>query len=171
MKQLVICLCLLIPISVIADEFPKRKPGLWEIQTLVEGQTEGTTTRQCIDKESDAKLVRMQKEMDAKKRRTCTKNEFRKEDKRFVHESDCTMDGVRVISKTVFSGDFNSKYSAEITTKFGDADKGLTGQNAVMNARWLGPCEPDQKPGDVIISDSLKMNIITLEVSGEKAKK
>jgi len=113
----------------------------------------------------------MEKEMGAKKGPTCSQNEFRKEGKGFVHESDCTMDGVRIISKTVFSGDFSSQYTAEMTTKFGDANKGMIEQNAVMNARWVGPCEAGQKPGDVIMSDGLKMNIISLEVSGKKAMK
>jgi hypothetical protein len=108
--------------------------------------------------------------MCANKGQTFTQNEFRKEGKRFVHESDCTMDGMRIISKTVFSGDFSSKYYAETTTKFEDANKGMTEQNAVMNARWVGPCEADQKPGDVIVSDGLKINIISLEASGKKAK-
>ncbi len=171
MKRFVICLCLLIPISVIAEEFPKRKPGLWEIQTLIEGETEGKTMKQCIDTTSDAKLAKMEKEMAAKKGRTCTKNAFRKEGKRFVRESDCTSDGMRIISKTTFSGDFSSQYTAETTTKFGDAIKGMAEQNAMMTARWVGPCEADQKPGDVIMSDGLKMNIISLEVSGEKIKK
>jgi hypothetical protein len=170
MKGFVICLCLLIPISVIADEFPKRKPGLWEIQTLIEGQAEGTTMKQCIDAASDAKLAQMEKEMGAKKGRNCTKNELRKEGKSFVHESDCTMDGVRIISKTVYSGDFSSKYSAETTTRFGDAIKGMEEQNAVMTARWIGSCELDQKTDDFIRPGGLKMDIISSALYGEKIK-
>ena len=31
-----------------------------------------------------------------------------------------------------------------------------------MNAKWLGPCAADQKPGDMIMPNGMKLNIQNL---------
>ena len=32
-----------------------------------------------------------------------------------------------------------------------------------LDAKWLGACKPDQKPGDIVMPGGLKMNIIDME--------
>jgi hypothetical protein len=32
-----------------------------------------------------------------------------------------------------------------------------------MEAKWLGPCAADQKPGDIIMSNGVKINIPEME--------
>jgi len=39
-----------------------------------------------------------------------------------------------------------------------------------VEAKWLGPCKPDQKPGDMVMG-GMKMNIKDLEALRGMAKK
>jgi hypothetical protein len=32
-----------------------------------------------------------------------------------------------------------------------------------MDAKWLGPCAADQKPGDIIMSNGMKINVPEME--------
>ena len=166
MRKTALCLWLLIPASAGADDFPQRKSGLWEIQTAITGQAAGNTMKQCIDAASDAKMMRMGKDMGKKMGANCAKNEFRKAESGFIAESDCTIDGRRMGSKTVFSGDFTSQYTGETTITYEPAVLGTSEQKMTISARWLGPCEAGQEPGDVILPGGMKMNIYSMEKIG-----
>ncbi len=37
------------------------------------------------------------------------------------------------------------------------------GHPATMNAKWLSPCAADQKPGDMIMTNGLKINLLDLQ--------
>jgi len=37
------------------------------------------------------------------------------------------------------------------------------GHSATMSAKWLGPCAADQKPGDMIMGNGLKINLLDLQ--------
>jgi hypothetical protein len=40
------------------------------------------------------------------------------------------------------------------------------GATVTYSAQWLGPCAADQKPGDMIIANGTKMNIIEMQRRG-----
>jgi hypothetical protein len=35
-----------------------------------------------------------------------------------------------------------------------------------MSAKWLGPCAADQRPGDMIMPNGMKINILDLQKRG-----
>jgi hypothetical protein len=40
-----------------------------------------------------------------------------------------------------------------------------TSENLMLiDARWTGPCQPDQQPGDMIMPNGMKINIKQLQV-------
>ena len=169
MKRIVVLLLgLLMSVSTVAEEFPKRKSGLWEIQTSMMGQAPGQTMKQCVDAASDAKMMQMGQDTNAKMGASCAKNDFRKEGGNFISESDCTIGGMRIVSRTVFSGDFNSEYSGETTASFDPALVGMTEQKMTITARWVGACEADQKPGDIIMPGGVKINIDSIGTFGNQ---
>ena len=73
---------------------------------------------------------------------------------------------MRMVSKTVFSGDFTSQYTGETTITYEPAVLGTSEQKMTISARWLGPCEAGQEPGDVILPGGMKMNIYSMEKIG-----
>jgi hypothetical protein len=144
-----------------ALDLPARKPGLWEIKMTMEGRNVPVPTAQhCIDAETD-KLMNsiggsMQKDM-------CSKQDVQKVGSTIVVDSVCKIGQGTTTSHSVVSGDFNSAYTVKVTSKRegGPAVPGMPadGTSAMtIDAKWLGACGADQKPGDMIIAGR-KMNI------------
>ena len=42
--------------------------------------------------------------------------------------------------------------------------------SAMIEARWLGPCAADQKPGDMILGNGMKININDAKTAARKPK-
>jgi len=71
------------------------------------------------------------------------------------------MGPITMRTHSVTTGDFNSAYTTKTTTKQegGPAMPGMGGNNATtIEARWTGPCEPGQRPGDIIMANGMKVN-------------
>jgi hypothetical protein len=39
-----------------------------------------------------------------------------------------------------------------------------------MAAKWLGPCTGDQKPGDMIMGNGMKFNVLDMQKQGGQPK-
>ena len=78
----------------------------------------------------------------------------------YVSDSVCGMAGVTVTSHAEITGDFNSAYTVKSTSHteggVGGAPRDST---TTIEAKWLGACKPDQKPGDIMMPGGMKMNI------------
>ncbi len=148
-----------------AQEFPKRKPGLWEV--TVASDNGQHVTRQCIDEATDAKLQNMGTQMG----QMCTKQEARREGDAWVSEAECDMAGSRIHSKTVFRGDFTSNYQGDVSATYDPPLMGKREGKTKISAKWIGPCAGDHKPGDIILPDGQKMNLNSLgKVPGKQAR-
>ena len=141
------------------NTYPKRKPGLWEIQTSGAEALPPQTMKQCIDAETDMKLMKMGTDMSAKMGGACAKNTFTKQGSQYIGEAECTMMGTKMTTKSVMSGDFESAYTGESTASFDPPMKGMKETKTKISARWVGACEAGQKPGDMFLSNGMKMNI------------
>ena len=115
------------------------------------------SSQHCIDAETD-KLMNsiggnMQKE-------ACTKQDVQKVGNTIVVDSVCKIGEATTTSHAVVSGDFNSAYTVKVVSKQeGPAIPGMPPERTMtIDAKWLGPCGADQKPGDMIIAGR-KMNI------------
>jgi uncharacterized protein DUF3617 len=140
-----------------ADELPLRKPGLWEMKVIKVGSQLPTVTMQhCTDATTDKDMA---DSVSPLIKRVCTKQDVVKTAAGYVSDSVCTFAGTAVTSHSEIVGDFNSAYT--VTTK-AHLDKGpdsVRDTTTQIEAKWLGACKPDQKPGDVIMPGGIKMNI------------
>ena len=171
MKRLLLCLVLLVPISVSAEDFPARKSGLWSIETSMSGMPGGRKMEQCVDKATDAAMMKMGQGMSEKMGASCSKQELRKEGSRYITESECAMNGgMRMVSKGVFTGDFTSQYRGEISAKYDPPMMGMSESKTTITAKWVGPCKEGQKPGDIVMANGMKMNMADLEKLGSGLK-
>ena len=151
-----------------ALDFPSRKPGLWEIQTgdgTGKGPGAGHTVQQCIDAASDKALRDMGQGMG---KDTCSKQELRNEGGKLVIDSVCKIGSTTATSHAVMSGDFSSAYRMESKSTYSPPLMGRAEGSAVIEAKWIGPCKAGQKPGDMIMSNGMKMNV--LEMAGGRKK-
>ena len=94
----------------------------------------------------------------------CSKMDTQKVGDTYVIDSVCKMGPSTNTTHSVIAGDFNSAYSVKLSSVTsggpnlpGARPDGKT--EMTIEARWTGACKPDQKPGDIIMSNGMKMNI------------
>ena len=141
----------------VADELPLRKPGLWEMKVVKVGSDLPSITMQhCTDATVDKDMA---DSVSPLVKRVCSKRDVQKTATGYVSDSLCTIAGVSVTSHSEIVGDFNSAYT--VTTK-AHIDKGpdsVRDTTTQIDAKWLGACKPDQKPGDVVMPGGIKINV------------
>jgi Protein of unknown function (DUF3617) len=141
-----------------ADEMPARKAGLWEITTGMGDHS--IKMRQCIDATTDHAL---QAHIGAAPQGNCSKLDKQKSGSTITIDSVCTIAGKTMTSHIVITGSFDSEYTLTMTSQ---GEGKPAGPAATLNAKWLGPCAADQKPGDIILANGLKINILTMQKGG-----
>ena len=148
-KSLSVLFALLLWTSLVfAVDVPPRRDGLWSIKTTMGRGAKSSNFRQCVTAESEAESLRVGKEFNEK---NCTKSETRKEGEQYVSETDCTIGGKRIVSRSVITGNFKSTYNMKVTTTETNSNDKKSVKEMAMTGRYVGPCEPGQKPGSVEI--------------------
>lgn len=157
----VVCLLTLLPsLDARAVEMPVRKPGLWEMKMVRTGSPVPDMamqhcTDETTDKEMSSSFSPVSKEM-------CSKNDIQKTATGYVIDSVCNVAGMSTTSHSEITGDFNSAYTVKSTSHSGPA--GAPRDTATtIEAKWLGACKADQKPGDIVMPGGIKMNVKDLE--------
>ena len=146
----------------LAAELPSRKAGLWEIKTSLEGRGGRVPAiQQCIDTATDRM---MQSSAGAFAQGACSKREVQRSGDTITIDSTCTLGGKTATAHTVITGSFDSAYTMTVTSQGEGVPGG--GNTMTVSAQWLGPCAADQKPGDMIMSNGMKMNIIEMQRRG-----
>ena len=74
---------------------------------------------------------------------------MRKEGDKIIGESVCKMSDTTVSTRSVITGRFDSAYKADIKSTYEPPMHGMRESSSVVEAKWLGPCKPGQKPGDI----------------------
>lgn len=144
-----------------ATDMPARKAGLWQMTMSIEGHNlPQQTMKQCIDAATDKLMSSMGGGMS---KDACSKQNVQRVGNTIVIDSVCKIGPHTSTSHAVVSGDFNSAYTVRIESKReGPAMPGTPVGGAMkmtIAAKWLGPCAADQKPGDMIMGNGMKMNI------------
>ncbi len=138
-----------------AGEMPKRKAGLWEINLHMQGAPSMGPMQQCIDRNTDN--IMQQKAKNNKQE--CSVMDVSTSGGKVTVHSVCKVDGSTATSDGFFEGSFDSNYRGALKTRFNPPLHGMSESNLTQEARWLGPCKPGQKPGDVIMPSMGGMNL------------
>jgi len=153
------CLLALLPaLDARAVEMPLRKAGLWEMKMVRSGSplpdmTMQHCTDETTDKEMSSALSPMSKEV-------CSKRDIQQTATGYVTDSECSVAGMSMTSHAEISGDFNSAYTVKTTAHSDHGPAGLPRDTTMtVEAKWLGACKPDQKPGDIVMPGGFKLNI------------
>jgi hypothetical protein len=144
-----------------AVDLPVRKAGLWEMKVLRTGSPMPEMTMQhCTDESTDKEMSTaaspIAKEM-------CSKQDIQKTATGYVSDSVCGIAGVSITSHSEITGDFNSAYSVKSTSHSEGGPAGARDNTTTIEAKWLGACKADQKPGDIVMPGGMKMNIKDME--------
>jgi uncharacterized protein DUF3617 len=156
------CLTLLPALDAGAVEMPIRKPGLWEMKVLRTGSSLPEMTMQhCTDETTDKEMSTtfspMAKEM-------CSKQDIQKTATGYVSDSVCKVGAMSITSHSDINGDFNSGYTVKSTShNEGGPANVPRDSTTTVEAKWLGACKADQKPGDIVMPGGMKMNVKDME--------
>ena len=145
-----------------AAELPSRKPGLWEVKMSFENRNvPGQTMQQCIDASTDQA---MQSNMGPYSQGACSKRDIQRSGNSITIDSTCTFAGKTATSHAVITGSFDSAYTMTVTSQSEGMPGG--GMTMKMDAKWLGPCAANQKPGDMVMGNGMKINILDMQRRG-----
>jgi hypothetical protein len=140
-----------------ADELPLRKPGLWEMKVVKVGSNLPSITMQhCTDATVDKDMADSVSPM---VKRVCSKRDVQKTATGYATDSVCTIAGTSVTSHSDIVGDFNSAYRVIIQAHLDKGPDQVRDTTTQIDAKWLGECKPDQKPGDVVMPGGIKINV------------
>jgi hypothetical protein len=146
-------------VSTSGAEFPARKAGLWEI--TIAG-AHAFTVRQCSDAATDEAMEQTVFGVAG----DCAKRDVQKSGSMITVVSVCKSARKTMISHVVITGSLDSEYSMTLT-KQSPGRSG--GPSMTLSAKWLGPCGAGQRPGDVIMLNGTKFNILDLPKGSDSA--
>ena len=142
-------------------ELPIRKAGLWEMKVLRTGSPVPDMTMQhCTDATTDKQMSTSF----SPSKDICSKQDIQKTATGYVSDSVCGVAGMTITSHAEITGDFNSAYTVKSSSHSERGPSSVPRDSTTMiEAKWLGACKPDQKPGDIMMPGGMKMNILDLE--------
>jgi len=159
MIQLITLAVIALPAVGYTDDLPRRASGLWEISVTSSQSPTPNKMKECVDGASDEKLVALGADVSKSVGGACSKPDFKKTSAGFESHSECTMMGSKMVSKGSFSGDFVKNYAGEFSTTFDPPLFGQKQSTTKIDAKLIGPCGADMKPGDVVMANGMKMNM------------
>lgn len=143
----------------LAADTMSRRPGLWEVRTSIEGSSApARIVRQCIDAKTDRMLQSSAGPFDPA---ACKEQTVHKSAEATTTDFTCTVAGKPATAHSVASGNFDSAYTMTVTA----ASPALAGGRMVMSmdAKWLGSCAADQRPGDIVLGNGRTVNILDMK--------
>jgi hypothetical protein len=152
---------------VAALDLPARNPGLWEMR-MVSGGPSPSTLQICLDATIDREMLEFG---NGGRGGTCEKHEVTRTNGGFLIDSVCPRGPIKLNSHVVITGDFSSAYTAKVSSRSEPlAAAGVPPRSetkTTIEARWLGPCKPDQQPGDIIMSNGARMKFVVDPSTGQ----
>lgn len=161
--------CLLFAGAASALDYPPRKPGLWEMTIQSDdgaSKTPPMQTQQCIDAATDKAMREMGSSTG---QQACSKQDMRTEGGKMVVDSVCKIGTTTATTHSVVSGDMGTGYRMESRSSYNPPLAGRKEGTAIIEAKWVGPCKAGQKPGDMVMSNGMKINV--LDMMGAQKKK
>jgi hypothetical protein len=144
---------------VLGDELPARKAGLWELAASYASRNGSLKVQTCIDAATDQMML---SSLGAFAQSACSGRDVHKLANGFTIDSTCTVGGKTSTVHTAVEGSFDSAYTMTVTSE----GSPMPGGALTMSAKWLGPCTAGQKPGDMIMGNGIKLNILEMQKAG-----
>ena len=141
-----------------ATPFPTRKDGLWEMIMKSSGIVPvNMTMRQCTDPAEERNGAALRDgggPPQGTPGAECKPGPVLPSPGGWSFSNTCTIKGgMTMATSGVARGDFNSGYHIDTTTRMTPAPiPQMAETKMTIDAKWLGPCPADMKPGDTIVN-------------------
>jgi hypothetical protein len=142
-----------------AAESLSRRPGLWEVKTSIENSgAPARVVQQCIDAETDQMSQSIAGPFSAA---VCPDRNVQRSADQFTVDSSCSIVGKPATAHAVVTGSFDSAYTMKVTAEGAILPGGK--MTMTMEAKWISACTADQRPGDIIMGNGVKINLPDLQ--------
>ena len=148
---------LLLAQSARADDYPPRKPGLWELtMASANAKLPPNSAQLCIDKATDAALYAFGMAASSK---ACSKSQIKVSGRVVTVDTTCQIGTSQQTTHatTTFIGD--TAYHTQTNAHFDPPLYGRSDSATTHDAKWLGPCPEAMRPGDIVTATGIRMNI------------
>ena len=157
MRMMTSLLLALLAVPVLAQDFPKLKPGLWEMERSADRPTGGPSrTTMCLDDSVQKEMFDMGA---GAMQGMCSKHEFTMSGNRGTGDFICDFGGSRMHSTSTMTMTGDTGYRTEIHTTYDPPFMGQKENRMVLTARHTGACKPGQRPGDMVLPNGQTMNM------------
>jgi hypothetical protein len=133
-----------------ALDYPRRKPGLWEIRNAASENLGMPPTSYCVGEQTDTPEHHLDRV--AGEKGSCSIGPFKRVGISWVAESVCKDSRSVIVSQSIASGDFQTQYRIDTLVFYSPplANNKREDKEAVV-ARYLGACPAGQRPGDLAV--------------------
>jgi hypothetical protein len=164
MRTQLVALLALLALPALAQDFPKLKPGLWEMERAVDPPPPAQNgrpmpaerTSMCLDDSVQREMFAM---ANGAMQGACSKHDFKTTGNSMSGDVVCTMGNSTMHSKSLMVLEGNSAYRTDIDTTYDPPFMGHSHTKMTIRARNVGPCKPGQRPGDLVMPNGQTMNV------------
>ena len=147
-----------------ADEFPKLKAGLWEVNmTSGKADAKPRLTTMCLDDSVQREMYTMSTGMMAG---MCSKHEIKVAGNKVTTIANCDLGIAKMQSQAVMTLSGNTSYHTEARATFDPPLNGAKESTSIIDGKHVGACKPGQLPGDMTLPGGQTVNVRQLMRSG-----
>lgn len=140
-------------------DWPKRRPGLWEVRAAGLQAQGMPPAQQCVGEHTDTYAQHLDRH--AGDRGACTLGAFRRIGEAWVADSVCRDARTVVTSRAIATGDLDTEYRIDTLVTYDPPLAGVRREDRdAVVARWLGPCPAGHRPGDLLVPGLGTLNLV-----------
>lgn len=140
-------------------DYPRRKPGLWEIRNSAGQQLGLAPVHFCVGPQTDTPEQHLDRKVG--KRGACRLGAFRRVGITWVADSVCRDSHTTVVSQSTVAGDFQTHYRIDTVVLYSPPlANNRREDHEFTEARWLRTCPAGQKPADLTIPGMGVLNML-----------
>jgi hypothetical protein len=156
--RLLFVLCaLLLPLGAAAQQYPKLKPGLWDMNRGSDRpNAPGMHMSVCVDESLQKEMWEMGA---GAMKGMCSKTDFHMSGNTGSGEFICNMGGSTMHSKSTMTVTGDTAWHTDVDTTFDPPLNGAAKSHSTLDARYVGACKPGQRPGDMTLPNGQTINM------------
>ncbi len=145
-----------------ADDFPKLKPGQWEVTTTSNRNGSATPAKMtlCTDEATQKQMMDMGRGMG---KEMCSKFDMRRDGNKFFGDTVCQMGQTKMTSHSVMTLSGDTSYKTVVNATFDPPMAGVRESMTTVEGKNVGPCRDGMTPGDVMTPTGQKFNMTQMQ--------
>ena len=146
-----------------AQDYPKLKPGLWEVTSRSSAQGPSDPplkSTMCLDDTTSKEMYNASQGMMAG---LCSKFDVKKDGNTYSSEANCKIGPSTMIAKSKMTVVGDTSYRIEGTSTYDPPFMGMKDASTTVEAKHAGACKPGMQPGDITTAAGQTINIKNLQ--------